>query len=73
LEVLREADICLVIIPAHTSHILQLLDFRLNGIVKEEFGMAWMEAIPAVLLVTAALRPKKGSSTSSLNHSNWSL
>ncbi len=63
LQVLRDADIDLLIIPAHSSHILQPLDLRLNGLIKDEFRTAWIEDIPTVLLATVTLKPKKGSPT----------
>ena len=59
LEILHNADIDLLIIPAHTSHILQPLDLRLNGLIKEEFRKAWVEAIPEVLLATITMKPIK--------------
>ena len=64
-DMLHDADIDLVIIPAHTSHILQPLDLRLNGLVKEEFRKAWVDAIPEVLLATVTLKPKKSNTTTS--------
>ena len=57
LRLLREADIDLVVLPAHTSHFLQPLDLRLNGIVKQFFDEDYTEEVPNVLVAT--LPPKR--------------
>jgi len=62
-DMLRDADIDLLIIPAHTSHILQPLDLRLNGLIKEEFNKAWVAEIPKALLATVTLKLKKNEKT----------
>jgi len=40
-KALREANIDLVILPAHSSHITQPLDLRLNAIIKNKFTTMW--------------------------------
>jgi len=57
LKCLREADIDLVVLPAHTSHFLQPLDLKLNGLIKDKFGQEITEALPAVLSDTVSLKP----------------
>jgi len=59
LWVLREADIDLVIIPAHSSHIIQPLDLRLNGLIKHYFCLEYQNKIPAVLEETLHSKPSK--------------
>lgn len=55
--VLHGADIDLAILPAHSSHILQPLDLRLNGLVEDEFREAITHQLPSVLLEFVASKP----------------
>ena len=58
---LHDADIDLLIIPAHSSHILQPLDLRLNGLVKQNFCVMITHPIPFSLkqFITRRAPPKK--------------
>ena len=49
LEALRENNIALLIIPAHSSHLIQPLDLILNKQVKEQYKGEWSLAVKAVL------------------------
>ena len=48
LNLLREHDIDLLIIPAHTSHVCQPLDLGLNHFIKLFFRKAWASAKPRI-------------------------
>ncbi len=48
LYLLRDNDIDLLIIPAHTSHVAQPLDLGLNHFIKLAFRQAWPQAKPRI-------------------------
>jgi len=41
LRALQKANVTLIILPAHSSHITQPLDLRLNGMIKTAFSQMW--------------------------------
>ena len=63
LRLLGEADIDLVVMPAHTSHFLQPLDLRLNGIVKQFFGVEYTEELSDTLVATIPQSKRKRKGT----------
>jgi len=59
LKMLRDADIDLVILPAHSSHLTQPLDLGLNRLIKQEFRKALSKPIPDFLRATLKQKPNK--------------
>ena len=56
-EVLRAADIDLLVLPAHSSHLTQPLDLKLNGLIKDKFKDWYAQRLPGVLDDTVTCRP----------------
>ena len=49
-QMLDDAGIDLIILPAHSSHITQPLDITLNGLIKRAFPSAYRKGVPRVVL-----------------------
>ena len=49
-QLLRDADIDLIILPAHSSHISQPLDLNLNGLIKRAFPVEFRKGVPSSVL-----------------------
>ena len=67
LAMLRAYDIDFIILAAHSSHLTQPLDLRLNGLVKQEFRAKFTKKLPPELEETLKRKPAKIARTSDEN------
>jgi len=56
IRLLREHDIDLLVLPAHTSHVAQPLDLGLNHYIKLNFRQDWRETNPSIPIKESPVR-----------------